>query len=92
MFPQHPNSPTIIPPPPYPKTYFHINHLHIFIPTIPLLITSSPLNYHKQQIQQIITPQQISIHLHLHQPNYEAQASASHLSYDYLKINALYTT
>ena len=92
IFGEDPNWGRIIAAAGYAKTYFDINQVDIFIGRIPVLIRSSPVKYDKEEIQEIMSAEEISIQLDLHQGNCEGQAWGCDLSYDYVKINALYTT
>lgn len=92
IFGEDPNWGRIIASAGYAKTNFDINQVDIFIGRIPVLIRSSPIKYDKEEIQEIMSAEEISIELDLHQGNYEGQAWGCDLSYDYVKINALYTT
>ena len=92
IFGEDPNWGRIIAAAGYAKTYFDINQVDIFIGRIPVLIRSSPIKYDKEEIQEIMSAEEISIQLDLHQGNCEGQSWGCDLSYDNVKINALYTT
>ncbi|MEJ7304190.1 bifunctional ornithine acetyltransferase/N-acetylglutamate synthase, partial [Staphylococcus caprae] len=74
IFGEDPNWGRIIASAGYAKTNFDINQVDIFIGRIPVLIRSSPIKYDKEEIQEIMSAEEISIELDLHQGNYEGQA------------------
>jgi glutamate N-acetyltransferase/amino-acid N-acetyltransferase len=53
---------------------------------------SSPLPFDSQQMQEVLKGSTIDIHVHLKMGSASGRAWGCDLSYDYVKINALYRT
>ncbi|KKI57456.1 Glutamate N-acetyltransferase [Staphylococcus pasteuri] len=53
---------------------------------------STPETFDKQQMQHLLKKDHIKISINMHQGNQNGTAWGCDLTYDYVKINALYTT
>ncbi|MGZ7234482.1 bifunctional ornithine acetyltransferase/N-acetylglutamate synthase, partial [Streptococcus pyogenes] len=59
---------------------------------IPVMITSTPVPFNEEEMSALMQADQISITVDLHSGDKVGQAWGCDLSYDYVKINALYRT
>ncbi|HFI0517780.1 TPA: bifunctional glutamate N-acetyltransferase/amino-acid acetyltransferase ArgJ [Streptococcus suis] len=59
---------------------------------IPVMADSSPLSFDSQQMQEVLKGSTIDIQVHLKMGSASGRAWGCDLSYDYVKINALYRT
>jgi glutamate N-acetyltransferase/amino-acid N-acetyltransferase len=59
---------------------------------IPVMVDSSPLSFDSQQMQEVLKGSTIDIQVHLKMGSASGRAWGCDLSYDYVKINALYRT
>ncbi|PTG29612.1 ornithine acetyltransferase [Staphylococcus capitis] len=92
IFGEDPNWGRIIAAAGYADTTFNPNQIDISIGNIPVLSKSSPIIFDKEDIQDIMSKDEVTILLNLNDGHSEGKAWGCDLSYDYVKINALYTT
>ncbi|MDO6573444.1 glutamate N-acetyltransferase / amino-acid N-acetyltransferase [Staphylococcus pasteuri] len=76
----------------YTKTNFDVTNIDIAIEDILVMTHSTPEAFDKQQMQHLLKKDHIKISINMHQGNQNGTAWGCDLTYDYVKINALYTT
>lgn len=69
-----------------------IKNIDIKLGHIPVMITSTPVPFNEEEMSALMQADQISITVDLHSGDKVGQAWGCDLSYDYVKINALYRT
>lgn len=92
IFGEDPNWGRIIAAVGHTDTHFNIDNIDIYIGHIPVLKPSSPIDYDNEEIQDIMSSGEVKIQIHLHNRDCNGKVWGCDLSYDYVKINALYTT
>lgn len=92
IFGEDPNWGRIIAAAGYADTTFNPNQIDIAIGNITVLSKSSPIHFDKEEMQDIMSKDEVTIHMNLNDGHCEGKAWGCDLSYDYVKINALYTT
>lgn len=76
----------------YTETNFDVTNIDIAIEDILVMTHSTPEPFDKQQMQHLLKKDHIKISINMHQGNQNGTAWGCDLTYDYVKINALYTT
>lgn len=92
IFGEDPNWGRIIAAAGYADTTFNPNQIDIVIGNITVLSKSTPIHFDKEEMQDIMSKDEVTIHMNLNDGHCEGKAWGCDLSYDYVKINALYTT
>ena len=92
IFGEDPNWGRIIAAAGYADTTFNPNQIDIAIGNITVLSKSTPIHFDKEEMQDIMSKDEVTIHMNLNDGHCEGKAWGCDLSYDYVKINALYTT
>lgn len=76
----------------YTQSNFDINNVDILIEDIPVMIGSTPITFDAETMRNKLKNKDIHININMHQGNKSGTAWGCDLTYDYVKINALYTT
>ncbi|MET2741690.1 bifunctional glutamate N-acetyltransferase/amino-acid acetyltransferase ArgJ [Staphylococcus caprae] len=92
IFGEDPNWGRIIAAAGYADTTFNPNQIDIAIGNITVLSKSTPIHFDKEEMQDIMSKDEVTIHMNLNGGQCEGKAWGCDLSYDYVKINELYTT
>ena len=92
IFGEDPNWGRIIAAAGYADTTFNPNQIDIALGNITVLSKSTPIHFDKEEMQDIMSKDEVTIHMNLNDGHCEGKAWGCDLSYDYVKINALYTT
>ena len=69
-----------------------MDNIDIYLGNIPVMIASSPVSFDEEEMQDIMQADEIKISIDLHAGEQTGTAWGCDLSYDYVKINALYRT
>ncbi|EJN94302.1 bifunctional glutamate N-acetyltransferase/amino-acid acetyltransferase ArgJ [Streptococcus ratti] len=69
-----------------------VDNIDIYLENIPVMIASSPVSFDEEEMQAVMQADEIKISIDLHAGEQAASAWGCDLSYDYVKINALYRT
>ncbi|WP_057491368.1 bifunctional glutamate N-acetyltransferase/amino-acid acetyltransferase ArgJ [Streptococcus orisasini] len=69
-----------------------VDNIDIYLGNIPVMIASSPVSFDEEEMQDIMQADDIKISVDLHAGEKSGTAWGCDLSYDYVKINALYRT
>ena len=69
-----------------------VDNIDIYLGNIPVMIKSSPVSFEEEEMQDIMQGDNIKITVDLHAGKSVGMAWGCDLSYDYVKINALYNT
>lgn len=69
-----------------------VNNIDIYLGDIPVMLASSPISFDEEEMQDIMQEPDIIINVNLHSGEATGKAWGCDLSYDYVKINALYRT
>ena len=69
-----------------------VDNIDIFLDNIPVMLASSPVTYDEDEMQDVMKEDDIKITVDLHSGDSVGHAWGCDLSYDYVKINALYRT
>ncbi|HEP1809936.1 TPA: bifunctional glutamate N-acetyltransferase/amino-acid acetyltransferase ArgJ [Streptococcus suis] len=69
-----------------------VNHIDIALEGIPVMTQSSPVEFDQEEMAEIMQKDTITINVNLHMGPASGRAWGCDLSYDYVKINALYRT
>lgn len=76
----------------YAGVDFSPDHVDIYIGDLPVMLDSSPLSFDEEEMSDIMAKEEIVITVDLHNGTASGRAWGCDLSYDYVKINALYRT
>ena len=69
-----------------------VDNIDIYLGDIPVMLKSSPVDFEVEEMQDIMHEDEITITVDLHSGEAVGKAWGCDLSYDYVKINALYRT
>lgn len=69
-----------------------VDNIDIYLADIPVMLTSSPVTFDEEDMQDVMQADTIKIVIDLHAGESTGKAWGCDLSYDYVKINALYRT
>lgn len=69
-----------------------VDNIDIYLGAIPVMLQSSPVHFDDEEMQDIMHADEIKITVDLHAGDARGMAWGCDLSYDYVKINALYRT
>ncbi|NQJ20234.1 bifunctional glutamate N-acetyltransferase/amino-acid acetyltransferase ArgJ [Streptococcus suis] len=69
-----------------------VDHIDIALEGIPVMTQSSPVEFDQEEMAEIMQKDTITINVNLHMGPASGRAWGCDLSYDYVKINALYRT
>ncbi|MFC3931990.1 bifunctional glutamate N-acetyltransferase/amino-acid acetyltransferase ArgJ [Streptococcus dentapri] len=69
-----------------------VDNIDIYLADIPVMLASSPVNFDEEEMQDVMQADAIKIVVDLHAGDSVGKAWGCDLSYDYVKINALYRT
>lgn len=69
-----------------------VDNIDIYLGTIPVMLASSPVDFDDEEMQDIMQADEIKVSIDLHAGEKKGTAWGCDLSYDYVKINALYRT
>ncbi|WP_045798106.1 bifunctional ornithine acetyltransferase/N-acetylglutamate synthase [Streptococcus equinus] len=69
-----------------------VDNIDIFLGDVPVMLKSSPVDFEKEEMQDVMHEDEIIITVDLHAGEAQGKAWGCDLSYDYVKINALYRT
>lgn len=69
-----------------------VDNIDIYLGDIPVMLKSSPVDFEAEEMQDIMHEDEITITVDLHSGEAVGKAWGCDLSYDYVKINALYRT
>ncbi|MGT2929461.1 bifunctional ornithine acetyltransferase/N-acetylglutamate synthase, partial [Streptococcus dentasini] len=69
-----------------------VNQVDIYLDTIPVMLASSPLSFDSEEMDEVMQQDTIHITVDMHAGSASGRAWGCDLSYDYVKINALYRT
>lgn len=69
-----------------------VANIDIFIGQLPVMLASSPVAFDAEEMQEVMGQDEVTITIDLHDGDATGQAWGCDLSYDYVKINALYRT
>ncbi|MGT2749765.1 bifunctional glutamate N-acetyltransferase/amino-acid acetyltransferase ArgJ [Streptococcus orisasini] len=69
-----------------------VDNIDIYLGNIPVMMASSPVSFDEEEMQDIMQADDIKISVDLHAGEKSGTAWGCDLSYDYVKINALYRT
>lgn len=92
IFGQDPNWGRILAAIGYAGADVSVDNIDILIEGIPVMQASSPVAFDPEETSDAITGELLTLTIDLHGGDAEAQAWGCDLSYDYVKINALYRT
>lgn len=69
-----------------------VDQVDILLGGLPVMLASSPVDFDPDDMQQVMSQEELKITIDLHDGSASGQAWGCDLSYDYVKINALYRT
>ena len=92
IFGQDPNWGRILAAIGYAGADVSVDNIDIWIEGIPVMQASSPVAFDPEEISDAMAGELLTLTIDLHDGDAEAQAWGCDLSYDYVKINALYRT
>lgn len=69
-----------------------VDNIDIFLGDVPVMLKSSPVDFEAEEMQDVMHEDEITITVDLHAGEAQGKAWGCDLSYDYVKINALYRT
>ena len=69
-----------------------VDNIDIYLGAIPVMLQSSPVHFDDEEMQDVMHADEIKITVDLHAGDASGMAWGCDLSYDYVKINALYRT
>ncbi len=69
-----------------------VDDVDIYLADVPVMLKSSPVTFDDEEMQDVMQADEIKITVDLHAGEAEGMAWGCDLSYDYVKINALYRT
>lgn len=69
-----------------------VDNIDIYLADIPVMLASSPVDFDEEDMQDVMRADTIKIIVDLHAGDSVGKAWGCDLSYDYVKINALYRT
>lgn len=92
IFGQDPNWGRILAAIGYAGADVSVNYIDIWIEGIPVMQASSPVAFDPEETSDAMAGELLTLTIDLHDGDAEAQAWGCDLSYDYVKINALYRT
>ena len=76
----------------YAGVEFSPENVDIFLGYLPVMLDSSPVAFDEEEMADIMAQEEIVITVDLHDGQASGRAWGCDLSYDYVKINALYRT
>ncbi|MDO4667447.1 MAG: bifunctional ornithine acetyltransferase/N-acetylglutamate synthase [Streptococcus sp.] len=74
----------------YTDVDLSVSSIDIILGDIPVMIASTPVDFDDEKLREIMIQDELLITIDLHDGNYSGKAWGCDLSYDYVKINALY--
>ncbi|MBZ2135059.1 bifunctional glutamate N-acetyltransferase/amino-acid acetyltransferase ArgJ [Streptococcus gordonii] len=92
IFGQDPNWGRILAAIGYARADVSVDNIDIWIAGIPVMQASSPVAFDSEETSDAMAGELLTLTIDLHDGDSEAQAWGCDLSYDYVKINALYRT
>ena len=92
IFGQDPNWGRILAAIGYARADVSVDNIDIWIEGIPVMQASSPVAFDTEETSDAMAGELLTLTIDLHDGDSEAQAWGCDLSYDYVKINALYRT
>ena len=92
IFGQDPNWGRILAAIGYARADVSVDNIDIWIAGIPVMQASSPVAFDPEETSDAMAGELLTLTIDLHDGDTEAQAWGCDLSYDYVKINALYRT
>ena len=92
IFGQDPNWGRILAAIGYARADVSVDNIDIWIAGIPVMQASSPVAFNPEETSDAMAGELLTLTIDLHDGDTEAQAWGCDLSYDYVKINALYRT
>ncbi|MDQ0221475.1 bifunctional glutamate N-acetyltransferase/amino-acid acetyltransferase ArgJ [Streptococcus moroccensis] len=92
MFGEDPNWGRILSAVGYAGVHLNVSAVDLYLADIPVLKGSAPVPYDQDIMAERLGQDTIIIHVHLNQGQGQGRAWGCDLSYDYVKINALYHT
>ena len=92
IFGQDPNWGRILAAIGYARADVSVDNIDIWIEGIPVMQASSPVAFDPEETSDAMAGELLTLTIDLHDGDVEAQAWGCDLSYDYVKINALYRT
>ena len=92
IFGQDPNWGRILAAIGYARADVSVDNIDIWIEGIPVMQASSPVAFNPEETSDAMAGELLTLTIDLHDGDTEAQAWGCDLSYDYVKINALYRT
>ena len=92
IFGQDPNWGRILAAIGYARADVSVDNIDIWIAGIPVMQASSPVAFDPEETNDAMAGELLTLTIDLHDGDAEAQAWGCDLSYDYVKINALYRT
>lgn len=92
IFGEDPNWGRIIAAVGYAGADISVNQIDISLGDIPVMVASSPVDFDEEDMADVMQADTIRISVNLHSGSSSAKAWGCDLSYDYVKINALYRT
>ena len=92
IFGQDPNWGRILAAIGYARADVSVDNIDIWIEGIPVMQASSPVAFDPEETRDAMAGELLTLTIDLHDGDVEAQAWGCDLSYDYVKINALYRT
>lgn len=92
IFGQDPNWGRILAAIGYARADVSVDNIDIWIEGIPVMQASSPVAFDPEETRDAMAGELLTLTIDLHDGDSEAQAWGCDLSYDYVKINALYRT
>lgn len=92
IFGQDPNWGRILAAIGYARADVSVDNIDIWIEGIPVMQASSPVAFDSEETSDAMAGELLTLTIDLHDGDSEAQAWGCDLSYDYVKINALYRT
>ena len=92
IFGQDPNWGRILAAIGYARADVSVDNIDIWIEGIPVMQASSPVAFDPEETRDAMAGELLTLTIDLHDGDTEAQAWGCDLSYDYVKINALYRT
>ncbi|MCO4596121.1 bifunctional ornithine acetyl transferase/N-acetyl glutamate synthase [Streptococcus infantarius subsp. infantarius] len=69
-----------------------VDNIDIYLGDVPVMLKSSPVEFEAEDMQDVMHEDEITITVDLHAGEAQGKAWGCDLSYDYVKINALYRT
>lgn len=92
IFGEDPNWGRIIAAIGYAGADLSVANIDIFIGQLPVMLSSSPVAFDAEEMQEMMGQDEVTLTIDLHDGDATGQAWGCDLSYDYVKINALYRT